>query len=227
LALGYEAVCNTRPYPWAREVPTGGAHWLARPSDAGPLTGWHSVDVVGGGLPVLLRAGFEHPREDLALRAFLGQPLILYGHQDDLRDGLGVLEQAAADVNALGDVRWGPLHTMSRASVETLRAGSTLHVRPLARRVRVDVPDGIDELAVDRRAFRDELVERLSLDGAVAPAPSRVPVAGPGAVELTLMPAQPAEPPHRIAAPRRRVWPVVRRVAVELRDRADPVLARA
>ncbi|HEY6758598.1 MAG TPA: hypothetical protein VI318_03875, partial [Baekduia sp.] len=227
MALGYEAVCNTRPYPWAREIPTEGPHWLARPADAGPLTGWHAVDVVGEGLPVLLRAGFEHPREDLALRAFLGQTLILYGHQEDLRDGLDVLEEGAKDINKLGDVAWGPLDALSRAGVQTLRDGATLHVRPLARRVRVEVPEGVDTLVVDRRAFAPASAAQLEVDGRVTDG-ERMTLATAGAsaeVELSLGAATPAAA-NGIAAPPRRMWPLVRRVAVELRDRADPVRTR-
>src|SRR5262249_48984385 len=75
----------------------------------GPTAAWRTVDVVAGGLPLLLRSSFEHPREDLVLRAFLRQPLILYGHHDTFADGLDVLAEAAADVNRLGDVRWQSL----------------------------------------------------------------------------------------------------------------------
>jgi hypothetical protein len=225
MALGYEAVCNTRPYPWAREVETAGPHWLARPPEAGPLTGWHSVDVVGDGLPVLLRAGFEHPREDLALRAFLGQPLILYGHHDDLRGGLDVLAKAAADVNALGDVTWAPLHRLARAGVETLHDGTTLHVRPLARRIALDIPPGIQALALDTTAFARELSAVVEIDGRFGrPADEPLHVTGPGRMELTLRPAKPGTAPG--SGPPRRLWPLARRIAVEGRDRAHGLLVR-
>ncbi|HEY7961331.1 MAG TPA: hypothetical protein VID29_05360 [Solirubrobacteraceae bacterium] len=112
-ACGFRAVTSTRPYPWVASTPA--QSWLARPPAAGPLAAWGPVDVVAGGLPVLLRADFEHPRADLALRAFLGQPLILYGHHDLLADGAERLAAAAAQIQALGDVRWGSLATIARA----------------------------------------------------------------------------------------------------------------
>jgi len=43
---------------------------------------------------------------DLALRAFLGHPLIVYGHHEDVAAGLEPLADVAARVNRLGDVRW-------------------------------------------------------------------------------------------------------------------------
>lgn len=116
---GFAGVCTTRPYPWLAN--TLERHWLARPPEAGPLAAWNPVDIVAGGLPVLLRAEFaafaesRSSREDLALRAFLGQPLILYGHHDLLAEGPDALARAAAEINRLGDVRWSSLGTIARA----------------------------------------------------------------------------------------------------------------
>jgi hypothetical protein len=230
--MGYEAICNTRPYPWARALDQRGPAWLTRPAEAGPLTGWESVDVVGDGLPVLLRAGFEHPREDLALRAFLGQPLILYGHHDDLRDGLGVLERSAAEINALGDVAWGPLHGLARGAVETCIDGAVLHARPRARRTSLAVPEGAEELVLDGGALElgegGRFLVRQSGDPTVThvvAAGEPIRVSGHGRVDVTARPALPI--PAAPGAPRRALlWPVARRVAVEGRDRAQAILSR-
>ena len=112
-ACGFQAVTTTRPYPWVADTSDGS--WLARPPAVGPLAAWGPVDVVAGGLPVLLRADFrEHPREDLALRAFLGQPLILYGHHDLLAGGPDALGEAAAEIDRLGDVEWSSLGDIAR-----------------------------------------------------------------------------------------------------------------
>ncbi len=117
-ACGFAAVATTRPYPWVADTPE--QFWLERPPEIGPLAAWRPVDVVAGGLPVLLRANFErHPREDLVLRAFLGQPLILYGHHDLLAQGPGALAQAAAQINSLGEVRWCSLAAIARAHAPT------------------------------------------------------------------------------------------------------------
>jgi hypothetical protein len=143
-ACSFDAVCTTRPYPWVANTPE--RHWLARPPEAGPLAAWHPVDRVAGGLPMLLRAEFDHPREDLALRAFLGQPLILYGHHDLLAGGPNALAQAAAQINRLGDVRWCSLGEIARAlapleeTVDALaperlhRGARRLHAIPAPRR---------------------------------------------------------------------------------------------
>jgi hypothetical protein len=113
---GFEALTVTQPYPWLGD---GGRSWLAHPPAAGPLVGWHPVDHAEG-LPVLLRhpiAGRSLP--EMTLRAFLGQPLILYGHQTDLDEGLDVLAAAAADVERLGPARWCSLGEIAVAARAT------------------------------------------------------------------------------------------------------------
>jgi hypothetical protein len=115
-ASGFAAVCVSRPYPWITPRSSLPAAALgAGPPERGALAGWVGRELVAGGLPLLLRTGFDAPREDLVLRAFLGQPLILYGHHDLLADGLDVLAEATAAIDALGAVRWCSLATIARA----------------------------------------------------------------------------------------------------------------
>lgn len=135
--LGIEGVCLNRSYPW-RDAET--AHT--------PLGEWYPAELVAGGMPMLLRSPLVDPRDDLPFRALLGQPLILYGHHWDFAGGLDLLAQAAGDINALGEVRWGPLGPIARASYATRRVGETLFVRMHARTVSVEVPAGVRELRI-------------------------------------------------------------------------------
>ncbi len=220
LDAGFEALCMTRPYPW---VATPERHWLERPPGAGPLAGWRPADFVGPGLPVLLRSAFTHPREDLVLRALLGQPLVLYGHHDDLAGGLETLERAAADVNALGDVHWGPLDDVARGGAETRRDGRVLHVRPWSRRVGVEVPNGVDRIVVEPPPEAQAVGVRALTPGPPGVGSFTLRVARPGRLALEVIPARrPAS--ARVARPR--PWPVLRRLAGEGRDRLGPSLRR-
>jgi hypothetical protein len=228
LARGFEAICTTRPYPWtATSVEMS---WLTRPAEAGPLAGWESTDVAAGGIPILLRADVtHHPREDLVLRAFLGQPLILYGHHDMLAGGTEALSQAAADINALGDVRWSSLAGIARASIETRRNAECLEVRMRARHVRVEVPDGVRELLLDTSALALADGARVQLragDGSwLAEVPlepiTHIPLGATGPVEVVLSGALPLP---TVPAPPRRLRPILRRLASEARDRAQGVI---
>jgi hypothetical protein len=213
---GFEGLCTTRPYPWLAtrvEQP-----WLTRPAVVGPSVGWGPAEVVAGGVPTVLRVDFQHPFEEVVLRAFLGQPSILYGHHDALRDDLDMLGRRAALVNGLGDVRWGSLGDVMARSATTRRDGDVLEVRMLARRVVVDVPAGVTELRADASVFGPD----AALRGADPSAGDTVAVTGPGPVTLQL--AGPAAP--EVPAPPRRLWPIARRVAGESRDRLQPLRRR-
>jgi hypothetical protein len=221
-ACGFEAVSTARPFPWMESQ----ASWLVHPDDADPLAACTPAFPSFGGLPNVLRLDFGHPREELVLRAFLGQPLVVYGHHDDLADGLDVLGEVADQVNALGDVRWSALDEIVRAGAQTRVDGATLHVRPLARRVAVEVPDGVDELRLvpgPCAAGAREL--RWGLRGAppsIAPANAEVvaslEAAGTYDVELVDAPQRP------LAAGRPRLRPLARRIATEGRDRLRAVI---
>ncbi len=147
---GFEAITMTRPFPWLAESPD---QWLVETPQAGRLAGWRVADVTPEGLPVMLRHPFTgggFAPSELALRAYLDQPLILYGHQEDLADSLDLLAERSADVAALGPARWGSLADLSATNFEQRREGALLRIRPYGRRLEIDVPADVTELVVER-----------------------------------------------------------------------------
>ena len=76
----------TRPCPWLSQP----AALLADPpgAGAGPLVGWHPADFAERPAATASPPAGRPLAAELALRAFLDQPLILYGHHDDLPEGL-------------------------------------------------------------------------------------------------------------------------------------------
>lgn len=210
-ALGYDALCVSRPYPW-RESP---------PPDR-VLAGWCPTEIVASGLPVIPRLHFSADRDEIILRAFLRQPIVLYGHHGDVRDGLEFLREAAAQVNAAGDVRWKSLQEIVTSSYGTRVVGKRLHVRLHTRGASVLVPEGVSELVVELPPSGP--LERIAVDGQtvskfpiVVGAGRRVEVRldRPDASELSVM---------GVARPR--IWPYVRRGLAETRDMLLPLLAR-
>ena len=111
LRTGYEAACANQPYPW-----------LERPPGDRPVAGWGVTEIVVGGLPMIPRFRLMN-RDDLPLRAFLDQPLVLYGHSEDLADGYDVLAEAAEDVNAVGGVEWVSPRAIAQTNYAVLGAG--------------------------------------------------------------------------------------------------------
>ena len=105
LQLGFEALVIDRANPWR-----------FRPEKEKPVAGWELAELVSGGMPVIRREGLSVSREDLILRAFLGQPLVLYGHHDDLSEGPDFLATLANEINRLGEVRWTSLGEIARTN---------------------------------------------------------------------------------------------------------------
>ncbi len=230
--LDFDGLCISRPYPWLARPPRP---WLEHPGDASPLVGWDPASVIENGLPVLLRRGFQDPVEDLALRAFLDQPLIIHGHHPDVADGLDLLRELATRVNALGSVQWQSLGEIAAGNVATRRHGDAVEVRLFARRARVDVPEGVTEMVVSlpflQAAARGQTLSwssgatahggslpaspggrhRFALDGAA------------GTVEVSLRAGADAGEAERLATP---AWAVARRLMSEGRDRIVPAYRR-
>jgi hypothetical protein len=214
--LGIEAVSVAPPYPWRVGLPA-----------VTPFTEWHPAELVAGGLPVLPRYQLHAPREELAFRAMLGQPLILYGHHDDFAQGLDILAQAASEIDSLGDVQWGSLGWIARGSYATRRLGETLLVRMHARRIVLGVPPGVRALRIliqeppggaagHLLTYAGGCVGVAFEDGLGASEPLKVDAHT--RIDLTLMADRPLSPAE-VPPPGIRPWPWIRRALVEGHDR--------
>jgi hypothetical protein len=222
---GFEAITMTRPYPWVEFEPHS---WLARPENAGALVGWRPAEFVEG-TPVLLRHPLAgHSTAELALRAFLDQPLVLYGHHEDVLGGPSALLGAVEEVNRLGPTAWCSLGEIAATSYETRQEGSHLAVRLLARRARIAIPPGVEELTVELPAEGpDPQRQLLAVDGQAARLGQPLVVkSGDHQVAIDLTPAD-AVDIDAAAPPRRRPLAVARRLASEGRDRLAPLAGRA
>jgi hypothetical protein len=167
------------------------------------------------------------------LAAFLGQPVVIAGHHYDARNHLAALAEIAATVNGFGPVEWCNLTRIARTQYKTRRDGDDMMVRLGSRRVTVRVSEGVRSITVERPWLNQVTEERLVATGVVAgekiermagSRSERIPVNAPGIVEL-VSPAPTALTLADAPVPRRRIWPLLRRVLTETRDRAYPYLA--
>jgi hypothetical protein len=219
---GFLGLAASRPFPW--EGFADQRRWR--------LGGWLPAQLAGGGLPVIPRYSLSRNLDDLVFRALLGQPLILYFHHGDLRNGLDQLRAAAARVAGLGDVKWMSLASISRGNAlcreedgiatVTLYSRDVRIPRPAAPTVRVEVPRGIGA---------GDLV-KLVVDGEN----HDVQAGTDGAASITLANSRTSDelriqisaPGHLSAATirdwRPRAWPLARRAMAETRDRALPLI---
>ena len=235
--LGFEGLCISRPYPWLARPPRS---WLARPAESSALAGWDPASVVAGGLPVFLRRGFADPHEDLAFRAFLDQPLIIYGHHDDMSDGLDLLAELARRVRRLGDVEWMSIGDIAASNVRTVRDGRAMEIEMFSRRGRVNVPAGVEEVVVRVPTLEPGEVEHLirwtseSHDTGLSQRqgvartdaqPMRLPDATRHLNVHLLSSARSGQ--AKVERPAFSPWAVARRVMGETRDRVTPAYRRA
>ncbi len=224
--LGVEAFTADCPFPWAPpDTPPPG--W--------PLAGWEAAQLLASGFPVLPRYLFSKPLDDLVLRAFLHQPLIVYGHQGT---SLDLLAAVARTVNGLGEVRWSSLEAIARSNYVTRKEGATLRVRAYSRRLSIELPDDVEQVTVELPpAYGADGLTRLvcrGLDGAASSftlpgadgagwvVSPPVPVGG-RRVELEIVPQAPVDP-FDVPPPQPTPWPILRRVLTEGRDRLLPFL---
>jgi hypothetical protein len=221
---GFEAITMTRPYPWVEFEPHS---WLARPEEAGALTGWGPAEFVEG-VPVLLR----HPiagrsAAELTLRAFLDQPLVLYGHHEDALGGPEALLETVEETNRIAPAHWCSLSEIAETSFETRQDGSGLAIRLLTRKARIEIPAEVEELTVELPAVGIDPDQQTLRVGGKEVNPGEPLTAQPGAsLEITLSPRD-AIDPAAVPAPRRRPLAVARRLASEGRDRLRPLASRA
>lgn len=208
--LGFDALCAIHPFPWTE-----------RPPADCPLAGWEPAGFAAG-CAVIPRLPLTASRTELALRAYLDQPLVLYGHHDDLADGLDLLASTADTVNRLGAIRWTSLREIALSNAAVTLRGGALHVRPYAHRLRLDA-NGADTVVVEGLPGVEETFagwsagdrRTLPFDEGVALAEDRL--------EIQLMPESPVDP-YSVAAPPASAWPLLRRAATETRDRLRPLI---
>ncbi len=218
LHAGFEALTIDRANPWR-----------FRPDEEKAVAGWELAELVSGGLPVFRREHIDVSRCDLVLRAFLDQPLIMYGHHNDLSEGPDRLANVAKEIDRLGDVRWKSLGEIARTNYLQRRTGSLLTVRMLCRRAKLRVPEGVSEISVEMPAVRgaaDGMVSignvatRWERDGRnLRSLGTRV---DRDTVDIVITPPN-AFPTESTARPRASTWALIRRLIAESRDRAQPM----
>jgi hypothetical protein len=200
--------------------------WIDPAHVADPVVaGLQPADDTAEGLPVIARQPFTESLESLALDAYLRRPLVLYGHHRDLAGDPDRLTELAGTLAQLGDVRWCGLGEVAVTNVSRRRAGGVLHLWLHARRVRIRIPDGVEELVVrDADPSELDVVVVSNCNGReLGRADPGLPleVGNESEVEVRLERRKPnaATTPTGL-----RPWPVMRRTLVEGRDRLIPLL---
>lgn len=220
--LGFEAACISRGSLRHYNVQ---ASWLR-------TLGMKPSDIIEG-LTVFPRFRISRTcHNSILVAALLDQPIFPVGHHHDVAEGLQLLADLSGFINSLGTVHWADMKGISRSHYARRLEGKILRVRMFTKRIEVCVPEGTNQI----------LVERPWLQGAES-----MPLAWKRLSEGTewklhfpdepipVLPCQKIEivaelptPPFIDTKNDRNFyrWPVVRRQLTEARDRLAPVLRR-
>ncbi len=211
----------------------GSCYW--GPTDDAPpaLVGWNPADVhLGGGLPGVHRVPLDVPLDEMVLRSFLDQPLLLSGHHVDLATGLAVLSDACERVSQLGDVRWTSVSEALLGNFLSQLEGTVLRVFPFSRRLRLAPPNGVSDLVIEWPGVGASPSWKVSsMDGATGRPVSvhtgeQIALPGTGALEISQQIVDEIDPLCLPVTPWR-PWPVARRFLTEGRDRMQAVFRPA
>ena len=215
LRAGFDALCTEWPY-W----------WLAEADATSALSGWQPLDRLAG-LPVIPRLHVvASDRHDMPFRAFLGQPLVLYAHHTDLKDGLDLLADRADDVRALGVNSWQSLRDIATDVFSAYRFGENMEFTLYSQKARIAVPEGVSHARFVRVGHEPpETTLRLEIrdaGGLREIVHGEAAAVDAGEITVTLRGTP-------FAASTRGGWPLrgaVRRLLTESRDRATPFSSR-
>lgn len=214
--LGFEAAC----------ISTGSllgsnpdANWRAE-------LGVRPAEFVGT-LPVIPRFRLaSNSRNHILMAALLHRPIIMVGHHGDVAPGWELLGELAAFVNSLGEVTWTNLAAISRTNFAFRQSGRHIAVNAFANRFSIPIGNGIDQLRVRRPGICPSRITATGSDGAtIAFAPQEsgdaCQLRGGESYEILLHDRRVVDF-HQVPPPRMRVWPLLRRTLVEVRDRVQP-----
>lgn len=225
LKLDFEAACISRGSMMSCN---SGREWS-------PSVGLNLSEFLGGGLPLINRFSLNQDcRIDIALASYLGQPIIPVGHHQDVREGYKVLEDLSDFINGLGQAQWLDMRQIARSNYLARTRGEVMRVRTYSRRFRIDVPDGINRIEIECAwPQEDASPETVTIErpGKVETSEVRGSdveffVDAPGPIDVNIRHLEWVDF-RSVPAPQMAIWPLVRRILAEGRDRVTSKLGRS
>jgi hypothetical protein len=190
--------------------------------------------IIAGGLPVIPRIrAYPSWKNEIMLASFLRQPIAVTVHHQDAAREMEALAEIARTVNSIGNVVWSDVPGILRSNYVQRLAGDVLHVRMHSRAVTVRIPSGARQMCVHRpwiAADRRENIVMRSGRGTVIEGAAGAQTQPEGVEEGDLIEvrAERVNPLHysAVAQPGISLWPIARKMMMEIRDRLTPALSR-
>lgn len=218
---GFEAAC----------ISHGSLEYHNRKCSWSRTVGNQPAEIIAG-LPIIPRFPISADiLQKVLFAAYLDQPIVPMGHHQDVAGGLDVLDRLAEQINSLGGVQWTCMSEIAKTHFQWRMDAETLVVRPCSRLARISVPGGAARIRVElpphsgfdpiQYTLVGESGARRDLDatGSATVSVGETVYLKPASQEDADLSGTPL--------PRLKCWPILRRVASEVRDRARPWLLRS
>jgi len=179
--------------------------------------------------PVFHRIGISET--DIRLKTFLGHPVIVATHHQDCVSNFARLESMANTVNSIDSVRWMGIEEISRTNFVSKMQNGMFHIWPYTRHLAVPLSPEITEVEVCRSpycgGFTIDLrnVRRDGAETALLNVPARYRISN-NTLEIFFPPSNTVDY-RQVESKSPGMWPIVRRLLTEARDRTQPVLSLA
>jgi hypothetical protein len=218
--LGYEAAC----------VSIGSLlRW--NPEKLWPANlGFSMAQPLGSlGFPVFHRIGISET--EIRLSAFLGHPVIIATHHQDCVSNFARLESMANIINETSNVRWMGIEDISRTNFVSKIQNETLRIWPFSRRLAVKLSPEITAVEVCRSPYSGSFTIDLhnhrhdGNEATVNNVPARYSISN-NTMEIFFPPSSHVDY-NQVASKSVGMWPIVRRLLTEARDRTQPILSLA
>jgi hypothetical protein len=195
-----------------------------------PNLGFSMAQPLGNlGFPVFHRIGLSET--DVRLSAFLGHPVIVATHHQDCVSNFARLESMTNTVNSIDSVRWMGIEEISKTNFVSKMQNETLHIWPYSRRLVVPLSAEITEVEVCRSPYCGGFTIDLhnhrqdGTEAAVHNIPARYRISN-NTLEIFFPPSN-AVDYNQVESKSVGMWPIVRRLLTEARDRTQPILSLA
>lgn len=220
LRLGYEAAC----------VSIGSLlRW--NPKKVWPADLGFSLAQSMGSLafPVFHRIGVSEV--DIRLKAFLGHPVIVAMHHQDCMSNFARLKSVAQIINENPGVQWMGLEDISRTNFILKAENGMVQIWPHSRHLKVPLSPEITGVQVCRSPYCEGFTidlrsdQRDGSESAARNVPAQYRIST-NMLEIFFHPADRVDY-KQVASKNVGIWPIVRRLLTEARDRAQPILSLA
>jgi hypothetical protein len=179
--------------------------------------------------PVFHRTGISET--DIRLSAFLGHPVIVATHHQDCVSNFARLESMANIINETPHVQWMGIEDISRTNFVSKTLNEMIRIWPYSRRFKVPLSQEVTSVQVCRSLYCEGFTIDLrsnDRDGAESMVPNvsaRCRISN-STMEI-FFPTTDRVDYKQVASKSLGMWPIVRRLLTEARDRTKPILSSA